>query len=613
MPQPKSTVTEHFTFTPIGFNDKTIVSSNNESLNTNNVCLVGKHRGIIHGPPIDGSSAAENIKWCMLRHSLLDHNIFYRSARVGNAGTVVELFEFTEGKFFLTKRINLPVFDLPICLNKRFLFTKQGVDAFGIRLEFIDLQIDTIHHSDIVLRPNIEFFVHNGVAYMLCDLSVIAMILFTDQGLPTVSECTPLFEFQCFALDRTPGDNAMIIKRDNALFRPCVGDNDEVNLLPYDGKFPVEYNTKKIEFVRILDVTIPHPSVNFPGICCAEWDFVLLDGEVYCTSYGSQGGTDFYRLSKQELACLFVLNSEDVPFSHKVRSVKDAPIVFEYFFNSITILNTTQELQSMRRFYDSEAQRWDRGYVTENCGKIRVFIGETEMISFDQCEYSSEPHDTIFNRYHHATQQPEKQYSTVLNCAPISMFMIQFFDIVGNNVWFTNDLTDLNHMVLSQETGEITYSETYSLGECCDELITNQYCENEIFIVTESSRFFVRYEPEEEDYMFIELDYDEEEMHEPLFIDESLLVINSIAYEFDYDSVSNTWDVQLQYADLDRDNLFSPNRRVAVEYENFGDYNVNVNIRTFDGSGFTKETKEVNMIEFLSNCDVSVLSFNNSE
>ncbi|KAL0229708.1 hypothetical protein PCE1_003276 [Barthelona sp. PCE] len=400
MPRAVDFVTQNFSFRTLK-HQIAVSSTFDDSFNNRTLELIEKHDGmVIYGPTsLDQFSDSKYKDFDMMKPTLLEENIYYRTSHKGVSRSRVEFFEFRGGEFIFLEHRDLMFYFQGFMLNRRFLVNeKRSFD--GKILEILDLtqEINAVccHINDDVQR--FRYIEQSGLVCVIgvprrgnykC-LCVISLV----ESQPIVIGGHPLLDIGIIALDLTPGAQHCIVEREGKPWACVVG--DELTYLPFADdaylSFMNDFSSK--EFVRILGSVVLCP-MNYKfcfDVYCDQWNFVLLENVIYCTEFDANSGQSiFYQMRKQTTRCMFCFGLDLIPLSEKLMNQNffTFPIVGNFYKNSVTLLSPSDDfknhtLQGMHRFYDLEEEKHSYSWFTEDDDRTcRLYIDDRLVASFD--------------------------------------------------------------------------------------------------------------------------------------------------------------------------------------------------------------------------------------
>ncbi|KAL0234632.1 hypothetical protein PCE1_001668 [Barthelona sp. PCE] len=541
----------------------------------------------------------------ILKPTLIEPTIFYRSSyRSRDERWKLELFEFCEGEFTFVRHVILPFKIHGVMLNGRFFV---GIVREEDSWAHIIWDLD---QERIVMRPsidctNIQYVSHDGVAYVIHGADRAVKTFMVDEGEEIPVHCV-LQNYSVYAMDHTPGCTRFITAENDTLFSCRIDKNSELIRTPFNG------NVEKGDIIaRVLDVIVPQPTIRsrFPDVVCEHWNFVCIDDEVYCSEYdGATGVTNFYRMDKHDVQCMFMLDEYSTPLSEiRAASFRDFPVHLDMYNNSAALIHCSPDscfeghvFHSMCRFYSSDTKKWDIAFATETKHSCYIYnddgsiaatidkpLDDTYCAEISFCGNSG----AIFIR------NDDDETILVLNGSRITCKdRVKYLRIVGNYVWYM----DGGHLVMHilNAAGEVVKTVEKWMGNI-KRLVANPYCPQECC----AQCYIVRYDEQDEDLKCYEFDYYRRSVN-PCFIDTGILAYGNKVFEFDTSGIKKQRGVQLVNCYLQ-----SPKPGVLVGYMNLKDFQVNKSILVFESSEteLCVKTDTVSILEFLGDCDISTI------
>ncbi|KAL0232076.1 hypothetical protein PCE1_003072 [Barthelona sp. PCE] len=619
MPHVRPWVTENFIFT--NFHEIVIISSTNEVFNNRKLHLIDIYKELVfQGPPVPPlyNDIVQSEKFDMLKPTLLEPTIFYRTMHLGTDRSITELFEFSEGEFIFVNQFDLPFSFEGFLLDKNYLVC-QRKGNYKTVIEIVELRSSNIVFLKVCESEVVEFVEQYGCAYMVFGdhYSNIMLFSYTDEGVPQLIHDHPFQNVKIRALDRTPGYNRIVVEENEEL---CTCSVDENGVLSFhQEKYCFTKWNCRIEFINFLDIIIPHPRdrVHCHSTYCEYWDFVMLDNQVHCTVYDSVTGfTTFHRIFKRDMKCLFLLGIDTLPFlninQRTSTSFRNFPLCFDWVNNSICLFHPSSAMEgstlhSVHRFYDINSQKWCIGYVVEEEGDC-IIIKPKKTVRFKNPK-GIEYYNVSFNNKHHAiTFKLRQGWFFKVNELSLNRNDIQSMTVVGNHVWFVIGFRIIAIYILDEETSVVNKEIEVEVGDMVVYLSPNPYCKDECFIGCHNRCFIAKYDREEE--MLKKYEIVLNDSHNLCFIDQGMVVYGNKLYGFDEDGISNTWNIALEEEILQK-KMISPNPGFVAWFEYINSFNLKMHTMTHnhDLTGLVIDSKNLNVIEFLANCNVdSVLS-----
>ncbi|KAL0230327.1 hypothetical protein PCE1_003888 [Barthelona sp. PCE] len=428
------------------------------------MCFVDANKdSVILGPSINPNPAPGDGKCDMLKPTLLEPSIFYRTSRT--------------------------------LLNRRFLISREEERAFETSLRIADLENEGRTVFSLQMEfCNYHYIVQDGIAYIVAFRSnrcvYNRMFAFTADGSPTVVDDHPLKHIQVRGIDRTPCDNHFLIEQNGEYFT-CSVENGEKKSVPLPFELPV--HNYYIEFAYIEGIAIPRTIDHIlPCVICDKWDFVSLNGDVHCSEYKEESGvTNFYPMGVKDVSYAFIVDKSMSPFSVKF------PIIFNTFHNSITLLQSSPEyrdhvLHDSRRIYDAETKKWNIGFITTDLHSCHMYVGNRRVSSFEKpraVQYSN----ISFSNHHFAASWAAENVAYVLvnDDELFSSTNVRELKVVGDYIWYLSNGTLTVH-VLDRESGGVIRTMRHIFEGRCDDLMENPYCGEECLVLNGKQTFFIR-------------------------------------------------------------------------------------------------------------------------
>ncbi|KAL0233776.1 hypothetical protein PCE1_002282 [Barthelona sp. PCE] len=613
MPRTVHTLSNNFIFTP--FSGKIIVSSTEGYLNTRKLCIIDKRTDLsVQGPSVDPKLSN---RFEMLKPTLLRPCIFYRTRSIERnvapactVYTLIELYLFEEGDFKFIADYEVPFSFNGCLLDERWLLTgKYTFQSTEITLITYDLKENIVVASEtFILGWFHKYFVHEGVAYLISGKNsrIVKMVSWAN-GKPSLVD--PVHkDLNIVALDMTPGDSRFIIEHSDKAATFSLNEDGELSSIPLDFLLPDLKGEEEI--ARILDVVVPRLSYRgqFLNVYCEHWDFVTLGNDVFCTVYDARSGeTTFCPLFRRDFDCIFVLGNVPMRLSYdrRSRTLMEYPLLFDLVGNSIKLLIPSSEgfkgdvLRNGKRFYDLDVQEWRVGYVTQNDREVRIYIGDSEQ-SFI-LRKGIKNYDVLFNNRHYVAIFERRGQKTIsINGEIAQVQATRCPKVVGNRIWYIKDRNILTMLELEAITGELIDSKELSFEGQWWCLYTNPYCAEEC-VMAGSTTFIVRYSANEGILRCFEISSIK---YSVCFVDQGYLSYGGKVYKFGCDSITDMFDL-----DMYSDYTYSPERGIGFNYTQL-DGN-KVKIHTFkikdDGTGVIVFTQILDLVEFLSQCEISSL------
>ncbi|KAL0233736.1 hypothetical protein PCE1_002242 [Barthelona sp. PCE] len=589
------------------FGDKVLVSSSEGALNLKHFCEVIKdERFHIAGPSIVDDSTG---KWSMLKPTLLECSVFYRSLHAGDF-IKIELFQFCEGAFGSIKSYEIP-FQCPLTelflLNREFIVCNRMVDGRR-NITFLNLSDQRFVDYYTDSQDSIHYVVQDDVVYILekhYDVSVIKMVSFSDGNMPSLIENHPLKDIKVHAVDCTPSNNRFVIAQDDGYFS-CTVDSEFLtnNRLLYE--LPYNFHDS-LEYAHIANAIVPHPCLlrnEFHDVFSDSWNYVLLDGVVHCTEYSSEDGqSHFYQMMRKEGVYQFVLGTAKLSFQPSYSDeFKEMPMIFDYLNRSVTLFNPstdyfTQCLISVCGFFDTQ---WRIGHATEEECTIRLYIDGVESKSFDLPQEVPDDYSIVFNECHHLVYYGNFDYNIVINGAKYNKEFSGKPLLAGNNIWAPINENKLTMLILN-ESGRISKTVKQSFDVTISKLIQNHYCHDECIVMSREGSFFVRHDGRRS-FLVEEVQFARN--CDPCFIREGVFVCGGKIFDFDSDVSSFLLNHEMR-------RMYSPAPNVAISYRILQDFlQFEMKVLTTENSrdgvvSYSVEKIVVESYDFISQCSIS--------
>ncbi|KAL0239242.1 hypothetical protein PCE1_004933 [Barthelona sp. PCE] len=588
MPRSKTVVSKNFTFTSF-CNLVVVTDIINEFQQEQPLSIIDKRSDLIlHGPPVDDSLLSGYEKWSMLKPSLLDPSIFYRTIHMPS-GSILELFKFFEGSFVFFKRLELSFFFSGCLIDRLYLVNRKRIEYMNSQIEIYNIDTEDSVFSDNFEVNQINCIVQDGIVYVIgvnmYSYKAVALVSFTKDDIPFLSKTF----FDIVALDWTPGNNRFILNNDRTVICERL-----LNLQNCS------------EVAKVFGVYIPRPSFKdqFHDVFCRCWNFISLDKEIYCTEYNEYSGdTIFYRICRRDVInCLFVLSNCTDIFSH-VRypmSLKRVPVLFNWFNQSIILLKPStvfdnEAFIATTKFYDITAQKWSICFIIEATDEFKLYVNnETPIFHFP---------NRIFKHISLNLNHIAVIYSTFGDsCAVINRNFVvenvQKVEIVGDRAWLIENNSVLKMLMLHHETGHVTNSVEHILLWCVQQMIVNPYCQDECVITCSTGSLYVRFNPVSDSLDCVEIKC----CGVVCFIDEGMLLSGYKAYRFCNEI--EEWVIPSTFVEGKR---FSPEPGVVAECRYIKGFQGTLRTLTFCNHtcSFSVTERNLDVVNFLSKCDVS--------
>ncbi|KAL0230660.1 hypothetical protein PCE1_004217 [Barthelona sp. PCE] len=540
----------------------------------------------------------------------MEPTVFYRKIRTqDDEGYLqrIELYEFIDGEFVFIKFFEFPNGEGCMLDRKIFLSERTGNHSRKA-LDIIDLEQNSrVHYERFVRVQKFQYLTQNDITYMIITYingtKHIKMFEFTDLGVPYLVDNHPLRGIKIFAIDRTPNDNRFIITHENEIFTCAI--EGGMLVTKYFTDISPEWKFFE-EFSRISNVIIPLPSEykRLMNVYCFQKDFVLIDGNIYCTEYDhTTGRTNFFQMYKRELNCWFYLDSSVVSsFVRDYRSYKELPIIFDWLDNSVILLCPSKTgfkdhvLHSIHKFYESDTEHWINGYVIEEDCILRLHINETELASFEKpdcvLKYCVLFDNQFFIAY--CTVKPRKESFFLTKYEVIPVGFIHSMKMVDNVVWFVRNRCILSTMVFCQESGLLIGYEEFVVQESIIELVHNPYSHDQCFLVGEQQCYLVHKKKNAFSIFCIE----RKKKFSACFIDRGLVIYGDMVYELTSEGIKSVREIPFVEGKLE---CVKP--RLALRFTHLKQFQVQMCILSFDGNIFRSEI--INVADFLAQCKVS--------
>ncbi|KAL0237627.1 hypothetical protein PCE1_001021 [Barthelona sp. PCE] len=617
MPRSIHNVSQNFTV--CNYSDKFIFSSTIESRNNKKICLMEKHdKLIIHGPIDEAALQSSERKFSQLKPTLLNPKFFYRSICISDARSVIELFEFINGEFVFIDRHELNLQHKKGCmLTERFLVNQKKIGRNQSSIDIFDLGNDNklvfYVDYDYVL---FKYFVHQDLPYLMVmgdPHSVIWMEVFsfTDEGVPFLTDDHALVGIRYFALNVTPGKSHIILQHGKKIHTVSAEEGNNISTTTLDYKCP-KFSSHHKEIAHVLNVCVPHPSAQKydSDVLCEEWDFVSLEGDIYCTEYDQKSGsTRFFQMCKHLVKCMFILEDDSLRLFtgiiDSVERLKKYPIIPNLFDGSVILLKNSgsfhkHRIHKVHRFYSIGDQKWHIGFLTiykTNC----FFYVDNEQVAKFRLRRNAEI-DAISASDIHYSVSYERGYSVDVNANALDANLIENLRLVGNYAWYMENRHALTLLMLSEETGEITRKMQHSFDGSAT-VSANPYCPYECIVFQFNSAMVVRCDPDKDEdaFCFHEIKFEPEAYH--CFLDEGLLVYHDKVYEFNSLAIINDRNVPVF-----RGNLISPKNGVAMWMTPVEKFNVEIYTLTVSDDECDISSESLNVIDFLTECEITSFS-----
>ncbi|KAL0234342.1 hypothetical protein PCE1_001378 [Barthelona sp. PCE] len=583
----------HNTFTFAIQKKELVVASSNDDLNTKSMCnIVLNHNQTVLNPPMEVVQNSSE-KYSILKPTLLELSIFFRKLHISEHESIIELFELNyEGYFIFLERYHLPFHFSGYLLNEKFILATFKVDNVITSIEIRNLEnISEVVCSRVFSEEDsicyVDYLVQNDIAYLIYvhfrsskTNFKLEKIAFKNHT-PYFVQNHPLKDTKVYALDRTPGNNSFITYK--------------------NGK---SYNNGKIcshmdagdQIAYVFDVLVRNAK---------RWNFVLLNGEVYITSYDAKTGHSAFKAIKKSCKnYMFILN-DIIPFvqleTSRFYDFERLPVFFDVLNNSMTFLKPSTTNNSYfydkYRFYDDTAQEWCTGFVTEEKNGFMMYA-ESEVLSFQKPE-NNVHYKISFNKLHYAAVYTWKgQTHCLINGWMFVKDSIHDLCIVGNSLWFVSNNTVL--IMFKFDRSGIVIKAKEQIFSKKIRVVHNPYCEHECWVFSNNDCFFVRYEPDTDCFKFLK---DNFKQGIPCFIDQSMIFCKDRVYEFDNNEVIGRWSMPNI-----KSNIYSPKPGVFVDFSvKKEELIMEFSIYSFDYYDycFKEEKRVVSAVEFLSSCEIS--------
>ncbi|KAL0230452.1 hypothetical protein PCE1_004012 [Barthelona sp. PCE] len=628
MPRPIAKVSENF-YIENCF-DCLIVSAVDDSLNTQSLCLMGKcNERVIRGPDQDryfSENGGLVMKSSLLEPSLLEPNIFYRTLGLSEGKTMIEIFEFVKGDFVFKKHFEIPFLAEVKLLNRQLMVVKSNTDKSvdvddkecNFILEVISLEEAFTNIFCSLVKETVYFSVQNNKVHVVYELCNGFKDVIIDIEGATVSFEVNNLPLRIHAFDMTPGDHRFIVKHDNC-FCSCSFESGQILFSPLNYQVPKFRKVTKIARVQDTVILAPDSRVSSVELKCLLWNFVLLNGEIFCSEYNAENGrTEFFPVLKRQFDCFFTTKcSFGFANVSNLVTLKNFPIFFDFFNNSIKVIKQSIDLKSKRHlntqvFYNNVVEKWQYGSVWQNFEKCIVYIDGVEHFSFNKPNKGMDCY-VIFNNYHFVSMYRwRKSKSMYINKAHFRRGCLDSVQVVGNRVWFCSGMKrNINVVLLSEVGGDVISHTSYCFGNNLKalEVITNPQCQDEVFVRlmngnsnVEVDIAVIKYSIAENSLCVIEIELPLRKGATACFVDESVFVYSDLLC-FCSCTTNIPLDIPQKYS-----HCYCPITGVALFYSDVTDLLLELCIITFydNYSRFNVEFRCVDIAEFLSQCSCSI-------
>ncbi|KAL0233678.1 hypothetical protein PCE1_002187 [Barthelona sp. PCE] len=656
MPRPVTKVSEFFSLVPFG--DDTLISATSDEVHQPSYSIVDKSmNGVIDGPPVTASESDDE-SHLILRPTELEKTIFYQTSSLDDKMFKIEMFEYVDGQFSPLKNhefFKMPGWKEGSMINQRFWV--QVVDSTNVNFYDMDNNRTKVFEACMpfnswmrapffVTQDEITYFIHWN------SRTVMEKLAFNEEGIPYLISDGPLEGSWFYGFNATPGNNSIIFESREGMLVTCAETEDSYEKHPldfvmpdfggeYEYKHNEEWECKELAIINGIPVQKPNQPVKAGDAICHVWNFVLLDGIVYCSEYNSEAQcTKFYRVYTESLNGCCVLQPEStLHFTEYdpcfTEGLCEFPFAFDFYNNSVTLFAKTKEnaeLYNSYQYYDIERQEWRTCVVTKVGENNVLYLDGVEVFRYVRQEDEVEDCVTSFNDRHHAVYYNIDYYTYpfIINGHKVleTHDDIHQFKVCGDLVWLFDSMGMMNLFAMDQN-GSVKKTVKKSL-DCysCKDMVTNDYCYEEVCF----NQLFEDYENGNDmgysfDCSYVQ--YDTESCSVKVvarfevynksvascFVDKGVLIFGSKMFIIDSSGVISSLDMSGCFDESFEDYiLVSPKKGVAVWYsKTMKNHQVFMRIITFsdDYSKFEVEEKTVDMREFITQCSVSVFdSFN---
>ncbi|KAL0232204.1 hypothetical protein PCE1_002546 [Barthelona sp. PCE] len=609
MPRKVTQITDRFTFTDIS-GRFAVNGTDNHVFNTTSFKFIDKYedRGI-NSAAIEAGYLSNNFDddLQILKPSLLDPDIFYRSYEIGNDMFRIDIFKYIDKLFEFVANHDFPLkreWEYIRLLTARFWIERSSLIVFDLENS---VEIDDFKLYNNVLR--MKFIVQNGIPFMYHfsepGTTVIRRIMFDEEGIPRVD--SDILSINVFAIDNTPGDSHFIVEQHG---QQCTFIVDDGKVVTTPIRFVIPC-LEKNEFLRISGAVLALDRLaETPNVECELSNFVILDDEMHCSVYNnSTGSTMFFPMYISNMSCLFFLDrSSRFCFSDNpsnfisTNHLKSLPIYFDFFNNLLTFFNPVEDQYNLTlcnrgMFYDLCNEKWQMYCLVENNHQCHVFINNTKAHTFSR---NDSRYEFSCNNHHCAS---------LLNNNEVHINNVQFsgesIHLVGNYLWIYKNRT-LTIVCLDQKTSEVKTSSSHTFNRKIEVIVKNPYCPSIIFVgLSRRGRFCVRYDEESNELSILEdLPVEADRWcGEAIFIDKNLLLYNTRLFKLNKSGIENFWDLPIYSSNWFK---YSPEigflMMHAGKWDNFS---LPVYILACPDDEIIVEQRQINVIEFISTCNMA--------